>query len=143
MMLSLVTGSVSWLQSHSWQGPGLNGPCVPAPPPVAVTRDGCVAAVAGGFVVVEDDVGGWASGDSDGSVVTTLEPGCSIKDKGQTQVVDRHLRRGCCLGAAAFHTHPLATPPRENISSTAPDVFGLSRSWIYFPRPVQTPHIHL
>lgn len=64
----------------------MKGSCVTAPPPpVAVTRDGCIVAVAGGFVVVVGVAGGWVSGGSDGSVVTTLESGCSIKDKGQIQ----------------------------------------------------------
>lgn len=63
----------------------MNGSSVTAPPAaVAVTTDSCVVAAAGRFVAV-DVAGGWVSGGSDGSVVTTVEPGCSIKDSGQIQ----------------------------------------------------------
>lgn len=64
----------------------MNGSSVTAPPAaVAVTTDSCVVAPAGRFVVAVDVAGGWVSGGSDGSVVTTREPGCSIKDSGQIQ----------------------------------------------------------
>lgn len=62
----------------------MNGSSVTAPPAaVAVARESCVVGADSGFVVAVDVAGGWVSGGSEGSVVTTLEPGCSIEDSGQ------------------------------------------------------------
>lgn len=60
---SLVTGSISGPQVHSWQGPGV---LVVTPIAAVVVR------------VWFSGTGGEFNGGSDGSVVTTLEPGCGI-----------------------------------------------------------------
>lgn len=94
----------------------MNGSCVTAPPAaavaVAVAGDCCVAAAfVVGAVVAVGDAGGGVSGGSDGSVVTTLEPGCSVKDKDKIQACSRalaaRLLSGCrSYGACVNTPHP-------------------------------------